>query len=156
MASEVNFACSTCGNGLVLPLAKPDARAVCKRCGGEARLAHAPEATDPITCCAACGSEALFVQRDFNRKLGLAIVVVAALFVVRTWGLSLLLAALADWTLYRTLPRITVCYACEAIHRGIPVNPTHGPFDHEIEDEYKEPRSKRQVAAHRWRREHGG
>jgi hypothetical protein len=153
MALEVNFACGTCGNGLVLPLGDR-AGAACARCGGLARLAAPATGVAPLERCAACAVPALFVQRDFNRILGLAIVGVSALFAVKTRGLSLLAAALVDGVLYRTLPRITVCYACDAVHRGVPVHPEHGAYDHHVEDGYKEEKSKRQVAAQAWRHAH--
>ncbi len=154
MAAEVNLACPTCGNGMLLALgADPPASGRCQRCGRESTLLPA-DPRGPVRACAACGATALFVQRDFNRKLGIAIVAVAALFAVKTWGLSLVAAALIDLALYRILPRITVCYACDAIHRGVPVNREHQAFDHEVAEEFKEPKSRRQVAVHAWRRAH--
>lgn len=154
MRREVNFACGTCGNGLVLPLASPEV-VDCRRCGAAARLVRmAP--VGPIEACAACGGTALFAQRDFNRLLGLLIVAVAAVFAVRTRGLSLLAAALVDLVLYRTLPRITVCYACDAIHRGVPVDARHAAYDHHVADEHKEARAKRRLRAQDWQRRHPG
>lgn len=153
MRREVNFACRTCGNGLVLPL-EAAASLACTRCSATSQVA-VTEPGQPLGSCAACGSEALFVQRDFNRLLGLAIVAVAALFAVQTRFLSLVAAALVDLVLYRALPRITVCYACDAIHRGVPVNPRHTAYDHHVEDMHKVEKSKRQVATQHWRRSHG-
>ena len=155
MRPEVNFACGTCGNGLVLPLDTPDAGVDCPRCGARAALRFA-DGSGPRQRCSACGCDALFVQRDFNRILGLAIVGLGALFAVRTRFLSLVAATLLDVLLYRLLPRITVCYACNAIHRGVPIAPGHAAYDHHVEDRYKVEKSKRQVAAQLWRREHGG
>lgn len=154
MTPEVNFACSVCGNGIVLPLEPAGAHVFCSRCGQRAQLAYAD---DPgmRRRCAACGCETLYVQRDFNRLLGLAIVAVAALFAVPTFGLSLLAAAVLDLMLYRLLPRITICYACDAVHRGVPPNPQHAAYDHHVEDGFKVEKSKRQVAAQEWRRAHG-
>lgn len=159
MAAHVNFHCPTCGGSLLLPLGDPAARTPCSGCGHEARAIDAGTVSPgdtrrPLERCAVCGSSSLFVQRDFNRKLGLAIVGVAALLAVPTRGLSLLVAVLADLALYRLLGRITVCYACDAVHRGVPLNPTHGAFDHHVADAFKVEKSERQAAAHRWRREH--
>ena len=154
MAPEVNFRCGTCGNGLVLPLGDRTGT-TCARCSGSANLAAPAAGGAALERCAACASPALFVQRDFNRILGLAIVGVAALFAVKTRGLSLLAAALVDLALYRMLPRITVCYACDAVHRGVPVNPERGAYDHHVEDLYKEEKSKRRVAMQSWRSANG-
>ena len=43
---------------------------------------------NPLIRCLACGSERLFVQKDFNRKLGVAIVVVGAALSPWTYGAS--------------------------------------------------------------------
>lgn len=150
MTPEVNFACATCGNGLVLPLEPAGVEIFCPRCGTPARLAFAA-GSGMLQRCAACGSEALYVQRDFNRLLGLAIVVVAALFAVQTFGLSLLAAAVLDLMLFRLLPRITICYACDAVHRGLAVNPAHAAYDHHVEEDFKVEKSKQRVAAQAWR-----
>ena len=155
MSREVQFACGRCGNGLTLGLDDASGAVVCPRCGERARLAAPAPGPGPLERCAACGGDALFVQRDFNRKLGVALVGVAALLAIRTRGVSLLVAVLADLVLYRVLPRITVCYACDAVHRGVPPAPGRGAYDHHVEDLYKEEKSKRQVAAQRWRHEHG-
>jgi len=37
--------------------------------------------------------------------------------------------ALVDLILYRTLPRVSVCYICKARYRGVPPHPDHLPFD---------------------------
>jgi hypothetical protein len=154
MHAEVNFACETCGNGLVLPLGGEPQRLRCPRCSREASLLDV-RSDVPRSRCAACGSPALFVQSDFNRKLGIAVVLLAALFAVRTWGLSLVLAALIDLGLYRFLPRITVCYACDAIHRGVPSSPAQQAFDHEVAEEFKEAKSRHRLAVQQWLRAHG-
>ena len=149
MAATVNFPCSTCGEILQLELAGVAAETSCQRCGTAARLAHAADGTPQR--CAACGGEALYVQRDFNRKLGLGIVIVAAALMVQTRGISLLVAVLIDLLLYRLLPRITVCYACDAVHRGVPVHSAHLGFDHHVAEEFKVERSRRQASVREWR-----
>jgi len=153
LKSEVVCGCSTCGDGSALPLDGTEAATACAHCGAAVRVAF-PDGTGTRTRCAVCGCDALYVQRDFNRMVGLAIVVVGAGLAPWTHYISLAVATLADVALYRMLPRITVCYRCEAIHRGVPVNPAHAAFDHHVEDHHKVEKSKRQVAIQAWRREH--
>ena len=149
---EVVCGCATCGDGTTLPLDGTAAAAACSQCGAGVRVRF----PDPgaRTRCAMCGCDALYVQRDFNRRLGLAIVVVGAGLAPWTHYVSLGVATLADVALYRMLPRITVCYACEAIHRGVPVHTAHAAYDHHVEDRYKVEKSKRRVAIQAWRRSH--
>jgi hypothetical protein len=79
--------------------------------------------------CVRCGEDRLYTQKDFNRKLGLGVFVVAALLSVPTWGLSLLAATIIDFMLYHLIGDVTLCYGCSTQHRGFRRNPRHGPFD---------------------------
>jgi hypothetical protein len=90
--------------------------------------------------CPACASALLYVQRDFNQKAGLAIVVVGALLAPFTpFYSSLIVAALVDAGLYALLPEITVCYRCQAHFRGFARNPKHQAFDLHIAEQYDVP-----------------
>jgi hypothetical protein len=114
--------------------APADRRLVCDNCGHEQRIAaegfdEAGRLRDPLQACLACGSDKLYTQKDFNRKLGLAIVLVGAAFSPWTYGLSLVACMAFDYGLYHFVPEITVCYACDAIHRGFAHNPAHRAHD---------------------------
>jgi hypothetical protein len=88
--------------------------------------------------CAACDGAQLYVQRDFNQKAGLAIVVVGALLAPFTpYYASLFAAALIDAGLYALLPEITVCYRCHAHYRGFARNPRHAAFDLHLAEQYE-------------------
>jgi hypothetical protein len=103
----------------------------CPACGRREplRAADGGAPASPLARCLRCGGEDLYVQKDFNRTVGLWVFIVAALLSVPTWGLSLLAATLIDLALYYALGEVTLCYACGAQHRGFPRNPAHGPFD---------------------------
>jgi hypothetical protein len=84
---------------------------------------------DPVVVCLACGSDKLHTQKDFNRKLGLFIVLVGAALSPWTYGMSLVACMGIDYGLYYFVPEIAVCYACDAIHRGFGHNPAHRAHD---------------------------
>lgn len=107
----------------------------CENCGNDSGVI-APPSGFPVEACAACGSSDLYIQKDFNRATGLTLVVIGAIFVPWTWGLSLLAVTLLDVALYYILGDVTVCYACRAVHRGYPKNPVHGPFDLAVHDRH--------------------
>jgi hypothetical protein len=136
---EVAFACGECGAESV---AGPDGRAACGGCGA-VRTLDLPEsarAGGPIERCPACGATQLYVQRDFNQKAGLAIVVVGAVLAPFTPFYSSLFAAAAlDAALYAVLPEITVCYRCQAHLRGFARNPSHVAFDLHVAEQYDPP-----------------
>ena len=82
-----------------------------------------------LTRCLRCGLDRLYTQKDFSKRAGLWVFVVAAALSVPTWGLSLLAATLIDLGLYYALGDATLCYGCGSVHRGFRSNPVHGPFD---------------------------
>lgn len=87
-----------------------------------------------LTGCLACGHIELYTQKDFPRKLGIALVVLAALLAPFTWYLSLVVAGLIDALIYLVASDQVNCYVCHAQHRGFPRNPRHPRFDREIEE----------------------
>jgi hypothetical protein len=90
--------------------------------------------------CPACSGEQLFVQRDFNQKAGLAVVIIgAALAPFTPFYSSLFVAAIIDALLYTMLPEIAICYRCQAHFRGFVRNPRHVPFDLHVAEQYSTP-----------------
>ena len=87
--------------------------------------------------CVSCGHDALYVQKDFNRQVGMAVVglgIAASIyFFARSQPLlamaALGLTALIDFLAYILVREVTVCYSCHAIYRGFNRNSEHEPFD---------------------------
>ena len=79
--------------------------------------------------CLACSHPELHTQRDFPRRAGIAVVVVAAVLAPFTHYLSLLVAAGLDALLYRFAATMVVCYVCGARHRGVAAEPGHPRYD---------------------------
>jgi len=70
----------------------------------------------------------MYVQKDFNRATGIALVVLGAVFV--PWTIIPLIAVtVLDFGIYYVLKDVTVCYACRTVHRGFARNPKHTHFD---------------------------
>ncbi len=135
-APEIAFACPGCGREATCGI---DGRGTCGACGREATLDVAGIAGAPprVEHCPACGGRQLYVQRDFNQKVGLGIVVVGAALVPFTpFYSSLFAAAIVDAILYALVPEITVCYRCHAHFRGFARNPAHQPFDLHLAEQY--------------------
>lgn len=103
-----------------------------------------------VHTCVACGHENLYIQKDFNRALGIGIVVVGVLtsvfFMSRSEPLFAMVAlggtAAVDYLLYRLVGDVTVCYACHTIYRGFEKNPKHSTFELKDLEKYggREPR----------------
>jgi hypothetical protein len=101
-----------------------------------------------LEACPECACRDLFVRKDFPQKVGLAIVIVAALsFLVlaanpRTFyiGVWVLVAAAAiDAVVYLFVGKVTVCYRCRGEFRGVPLNPKHEAFELAVAEKYRRP-----------------
>jgi hypothetical protein len=101
----------------------------------------------PLTACPACGCREMFVRKDFPQKIGLTVVVVAALTFLalaasrrRFWiGATVLIAAAAiDLVLYLFVGKVTVCYRCRAEFRDMPVNPEHEGYELAVGEKYRQ------------------
>ncbi len=110
---------------------RPPGAIECHACGAAHPLRVGEEVlrSGRVTDCLRCGGDRLYTQKDFNRKVGLAVFAAAALLSVPTWGLSLLAATIVDLALYAVLGEVTICYVCNTQHRGFRRNPAHGSFD---------------------------
>jgi hypothetical protein len=97
-----------------------------------------------VDVCPKCEKSVFYIQRDFNQKLGAAIMALFALLgLVFVWldhpvyfYVCLGAGALFDLILYALLPEITICYACKTAFRDATPNPDHKPFDLHIADIY--------------------
>jgi hypothetical protein len=133
---EIAFRCPACEGEASAGL---DGRGHCPACGASPGLEvpEAVRASRTLSGCLACGGRELYVQRDFNQRAGLAIVVVGAVLAPFTpYYSSLLVAALIDAGLYAMLPEIAICYRCKAHYRRFRRNPEHQPFDLHVEEKY--------------------
>ena len=82
-----------------------------------------------VETCPLCGCRHLYRQRDFNRALGCVLVLIGAVFVPWTYGLSLIVLSLVDLALYYRLPESVVCYRCDTVFRDARPSERQGDFD---------------------------
>ena len=139
MTAIILFQCRSCESEIQLTPATAAAGVSCPRCHQPAplRLDASLARSERVEACAACGHDQLYIQKDFNRNAGLAIVIGGALVSVIFFALgdafasmlTLGVTALIDILVYALVGTVTVCYACHAVYRGFSKNPDHGPFD---------------------------
>ena len=108
MNASVDFTCPHCGATAADVVWPGDRPLHCEACAaaplGEGEgLGSVPER------CPVCGNDELYMQRDFNRKIGVAFVVLAVLLALPTRGISLAVLVIIDLALHRLLPAITIC-----------------------------------------------
>ena len=128
---RINFLCPSCSQENVFVTGENVENLKCEHCQAPLYLQISESIAGPglIDTCVVCGKDLFYLQKDFNRRLGCAILVVGAITSIFTYGLSLLVAAALDWFLYYRLPEVTVCYFCNTIYRGYASNPRHKGYD---------------------------
>jgi hypothetical protein len=118
------------------------------RCGQCSRVYElAPNETlragGAVDRCCVCGYEHLHIRKDFPRRLGLAIVLVAAVLCFTKitppgwFFLPLVVASVVDLLLYQVIPWKVVCYVCETEYRRTKPLPGLQPFDLAVATECK-------------------
>ena len=133
---EIEFRCDGCGSVHQLEdFSKPVACVSCGKSSGT--WSEFFNEQTGIQFCIICRCRDLYIQKDFNRKVGCGIALIGALLAPFTKLISLLVCALIDLVLYLTLPAITVCYRCHSIYRHFPKNPAHEGFNLGINDRYR-------------------
>jgi hypothetical protein len=131
--TSVHYLCTQCDARLARE--SGEAAQPCERCSTPSAVTAPPPET-LIARCAACDQDQLYFQKDFNRRTGIALVVIGSVFVPWTYGLSLLGVTILDYIVWRLVKDVIVCYRCQAVHRGYPPNPDVKPFDLVIHDRH--------------------
>ena len=138
MRPIIQFKCRACDDEISIG-SDPLREATCPGCKKpqEVRIPTSLATSNVVHVCIACGHDDLYLQKDFNRTLGVGIVVVGIIFSTYFFNHrqpffamgSLVVAAVIDLIVYSLVGMVTVCYACHAVYRGFERNPEHEPFD---------------------------
>ncbi len=108
----------------------------CSHCGKES--AEIPDIQKIFNACPFCQTKQFYRRKDFNQLLGCSFVLVGALLVPFTYGLSLPVLILIDWLIYRRVSDMAVCYSCGAEFRDISSIPDNIiGFDHHTAELYE-------------------
>ncbi len=108
------------------------------------RISERMRRDNQVEHCAICGCPKLYVQKDFNRTLGVSIFAAGAvLFLLCAWKNRLVegtlvwaLFVVADGLLYKFLPNVTICYRCHAQYREVAPNPDNQAFELGLAEKY--------------------
>ncbi len=138
MKLEINAKCPHCHQRIELfydGVAEPK----CPEC----QQGYLPHVTDDLresqllTQCAVCGCSDLYRQKDFNRKIGVGLIVVGVCLAFFTYGISLLIVTLIDWALVRKVNEVGLCYLCHAAYRSSDIVGRLPVFDLVLHDHYR-------------------
>lgn len=141
---NVQFTCKECGSGIDVYPSLDAKKIICDVCKNEQSVDFGQSEVDGVLkTCPACNRKDFYSQKDFSRKIGVTLFVLAAL--ISSWMLWLgmgpqwylstfIVLYLMDFILFRRLNQIAICYKCETIFRNVKnINEIPG-FSHEMHD----------------------
>lgn len=135
---EIIAKCPKCDASLPVCALETPSTIACGRCGRTIALAFSDlvRSDGSVDCCPVCGGAHFYIRKDFDPKVGVAIVSIGALISAGFYSVGLDLAAygllagaaLLDLVVYRRLGDVTICYRCHSEFRGT-YRRTAGAFD---------------------------
>lgn len=137
---QVHYTCSNChsGNEVLVPsliTAETETKDLCHVCQNPQLLNfHLENNKNLLHQCVVCSRKDFYQQKDFNRKIGVILFVIAAILSIWTYGISLIVLYLVDLVLFSRLGNIVICYKCQTIYRNVSNLLEIRPFDHEMND----------------------
>lgn len=84
--------------------------------------------------CPVCTRQDFYKQKDFNRKIGVGLFIIAAILSIWTFGLSLVALYLVDLFLFKKLSLVAICYKCQTNFRNLSNMNAIRDYDHEMND----------------------
>jgi hypothetical protein len=103
--------------------------------------------------CSRCGTTAFYVQKDFDQRLGCAILAAGAALALGVswrfggiWFVPVLLAvAAADLLLARRVKPVVICYRCDTEYRDAPDASEVRAFDPHVAERFVETKTVRRM-----------
>ena len=150
---NVTYFCKTCDQVTRVPLTVESTAVSCGRCTAEQAF--------PTTCfgadeagnrtlqrCTICGSRELYYRKQFNQRLGIAIIAlgstlstIAYAYHELVWTfLILFVFAGADLLFYIFMKNLLQCYKCNSEFRGFEDSPEYQPFNLEVHEKFHQQR----------------
>lgn len=143
---NVTYACPACEEGVRTHFDADTPELACPHCQSKITLASDAIESNRVKRCLVCPSTDLFVRKDFPQRLGVGLVVIGILGSSIAWYYSnvfwtfgiLFATALVDVLLYMFVGDALMCYRCHAQYRSVDEMDSHGQFDLETHEKYRQ------------------
>ena len=131
----ITLTCTECGSGIHVHPSKEATSAKCEICNHEQAVTFNEEHENGIIKdCPSCSRKDFYRQKDFNRKIGVTLFVIAAILSIWTYGISFVVLYLFDLLLFKKIGDIVICYKCHAIFRKVENLDSIEGYNHEMND----------------------
>jgi len=150
---NVTYFCKTCDQVTRVPFTEQSTAVHCTRCSAEQEfpatfLDEDAEGNTVLERCTICGSPELYYRKQFNQRLGLAIIAlgstlstIAYYYHNLFWTfLILFVFAGVDLLFYIFMRNLLQCYKCNSEFRGFEDSPEYQPFNLEVHEKYHQQR----------------
>lgn len=137
LTRKISFECESCQAWQTLEFGheQKELQLQCGYCQNQIHLQNLDQ--NPVETCLYCKCTDLYQHKDFNKKVGIGLFVVGAIFAPWTYYLSLIGALLVDAALFPFFPWMQVCYQCHSEFRGWSKNEKLDRFNHETAAHYE-------------------
>jgi DNA-directed RNA polymerase subunit RPC12/RpoP len=131
----VQITCPECGSGIHVFPSVQAKLAECDVCHKQVDVHFTMDHENShLVDCAKCNRKDFFIQKDFNRKIGVTLFVIAAIAAIFTYGISFIVLYVADFFLFKKLKYVACCYNCNTLYRKVNNIEQIYPFNHEMHD----------------------
>lgn len=132
---EIQITCPNCGSSIDILPDHSASKVDCSVCNHVMDVKFTQEHEAGILKeCPVCSRQDFYKQKDFNRVIGVALFVIAAILSIWTYGISLVVLYLFDLLLFRKLALVAICYKCKTNFRQLKNMADIRDFDHEMND----------------------
>lgn len=132
---EIQITCPNCGSSIDVHPDTSAHKVSCNICQHVQEVKFSEDVAKGILKeCPVCSRQDFYKQKDFNRKIGVALFVIAAILSIWTYGLSLVGLWLVDHYLFKKINLVAICYKCQTNFRKVSNINDINDYDHEMND----------------------
>jgi len=142
----ISYICSQCQSTVSLEFDATTLELACPHCQQQIAIGDDRISGKRIKQCLVCPSTDLYVRKDFPQRLGVMLVGIGIIgssiawyhmHIIATFAI-LFATALADVLLYFFVGDALMCYRCDALYRGAEEMDSHGSFNLETHEKYRQ------------------
>lgn len=143
---NITYACPACDAAQRVEFDAETSELDCQHCGKKLAIAKDAVVGNQVCKCIVCPSDDLFLRKDFPQRVGVTLVGIGILgssiawyYTNLQWTFGILFAtALIDVVLYTLVGEALMCYRCNSQYRGVAEMESHGHFELEIHEKYRQ------------------
>jgi DNA-directed RNA polymerase subunit RPC12/RpoP len=143
---QLTYACQTCDAAVRHNIDESSTSVSCPHCQQQITFPVGAIEGQFVRRCLVCPSHDLYVRKDFPQRLGVLLVAIGIIgssvawyYASLGWTFGILFAtAFADLLLFTLVGNSLMCYRCGAQYRGVAEMESHGQFNLETHEKYRQ------------------